>query len=178
MKYVPNALSILRLTCLIPLILLRPFTLPFTIVYLVAIVSDMLDGPIARKFKIATPFGATLDSIADFFLVVVMLVRLIPIIDFSNWILTWITFAIVLRALSIAIAFIRYKRIAFIHTYFNKFFSFILCLFPFLYLFLDADAVFTVILVIAMIAFFEELWINITSKELDLDHKGILFNNK
>jgi len=29
-----------------------------------------------------------------------------------------------------------------------------------------------------MIAFFEELWINITSKELDLDHKGILFNNK
>jgi len=178
MKHVPNILSLIRLIAIIPLLLLTPFEWPFMVIYVVAGLTDMIDGPIARKFNVTSKFGATLDGGADVLLVLVVLFRLMPIVEFSNWIMIWIFIAIGMKVLTVVIGYIRHKQIIFLHTYANKFFVFSLFLFPVFYSFMEADIVLTGLLIIAMIAFSEDIYINATSKEVDLDDKGILFRGK
>ena len=178
MKYIPNALSIFRLFMIIPLVLFEPFSFPFMIVYVLACASDMLDGPIARKFDVTSQLGATLDGIADTLLVIVVLVRVIPVIEIPIWIIVWIVFAVVMKLGAIVIGYIRHKQIISLHTYFGKAFIFLLCLFPVFYLFLPAITILIPILSFAMIVFAEEIYICAISKEVNPDNKGIFFENK
>jgi len=176
MKFIPNILSIIRLLSIIPLLLFTPLEWPFMTVYVIAGVSDMLDGPIARKFKVTSEFGAKLDSIADVSLVLVVLFRLMPLIEISTAITIWIFVAIATKFTAAFIGFIKYKQLVILHNYANKFFIFALFFFPVLYLYFEANHILTVMIILAMLAFGEEIVINLTSKELDLDHKGIFFN--
>ena len=178
MKYVPNVLSIMRLILIIPLMLLTPLELPFMIIYVVAGVSDMIDGSIARKFNVTSQFGAALDGGADILLVLVVLFRLIPLIEISNWIFIWIIFAVIMKLSSSVIGYIRHKQIIFLHTYAGKTFIFMLFLFPVFYLFFEADTILIVLLIIAMFVFAEDIYINATSTEVNLDDKGLLFRDK
>ena len=178
MKYVPNILSIIRLVCIIPLLLLTPFEIPFMVVYVIAGVTDMLDGPIARKFKVSSQFGAALDGGADILLVLVVLFRLIPELVISNWILIWIILAVILKLSSSVVGYIRHKQVIFLHTYAGKFFIFLLFLFPVFYLFATADTILIILLSFAMLVFAEDIYINATSKIVNLDDKGILFRDK
>ncbi|WP_294082862.1 CDP-alcohol phosphatidyltransferase family protein [Proteiniphilum sp. UBA5384] len=64
---VPNALSLYRLLAF-PLILYFALTGQekwYTIFLCISLVSDILDGNIARYFKLQTKFGAALDNLAD-----------------------------------------------------------------------------------------------------------------
>jgi len=178
MKYVPNILSTIRLICIIPLLLLTPFKLPFMTVYVVAGVSDMIDGPIARKFKVETQFGAALDGGADILLVLVVLLRLVPLLEISSWILVWILIAVGIKLSASVIGYIRHKQFIFLHTYGLKFFIFMLFMFPVFYAFMSADTYLIGMLTFAMLVFFEDIYINLTSREVNLDHKGILFQKK
>ena len=178
MKYVPNILSFIRLMAIIPLVLLTPFELPFMIIYVIAGLTDMLDGPLARKLNVTSQFGAALDGGADFLLVLVVLFRVLPLIRLSSFVMGWIFVAIIMKFSSSIIGYMRHKQLIFLHTYANKFLIFALFLFPLFYAFMEADTVFIGILIIAMFAFGEDLYINATSKEVDLDDKGILFRNK
>lgn len=175
MKYIPNFLSGFRLFTILPLLLLTPFELPFMIIYVLAGVSDMLDGPIARKYNITSEFGAKLDSIADVSLVLVVVFRLMPLIEISPAITVWIFVAIAAKFLAVFIGFVRYKKLTILHNYANKFFIFALFFFPVFYLFFDANHVLAVMIFLALVAFIEEGYINLTSKELDLDVKGVFF---
>jgi len=148
------------------------------VVYVLACASDMLDGPIARKFDVTSQLGATLDGIADTLLVIVVLFRVIPVIEIPIWIIMWIVFAVAMKLGAIVIGFIRYKQVISLHTYFGKAFIFLLCLFPVFYLFLPATTILIPILSFAMIVFAEEIYICSTSKEINPDVKGIFFENK
>ena len=178
MKHLPNILSSLRILLTIPLLWLKPFKLPFMVIYTVAGVTDMIDGPLARKYDITSQFGATLDGFADVLLVLVVLFRLIPLIEFSNWVGAWIFIVIAMKFLASLIGYIRHKEIILLHTYANKFFIFALFLFPIFYSFMEADTVLAGLLIIATLAFTEDIYINATSKEVDLDHKGIFFHKQ
>ena len=175
MKYIPNILSLVRLFLVIPLATLPLFGVPFTIVYVVAILTDLLDGPLARKFNVTSQIGATLDSIADVTMALVVIFRVLPSLEVSTWIVVWIFIAIGMKFLGAGIGFVRYKKVVFLHSYANKFFVLMLCFFPIFYIFLEADTVLAGLLVLAMFAFSEDIYINSTSKELDLDVKGIFF---
>ena len=178
MKHVPNILSVIRLIAIIPLLLLTPFKLPFMIVYVTAGVSDMIDGPIARKFKVESQFGAALDGGADVLLVLVVVFRVLPLLDISSWLLLWILIAIGMKLSASVIGYIRHKQFIFLHTYGLKFFIFMLFLFPIFYAFMSIDSYLIGILTFAMLVFVEDIYINLTSTEVNLDHKGILFQNK
>ena len=175
MKHVPNTLSLLRLSMAIPLSIFTPFTSPFMVAYVVAVISDLLDGPIARKFNVASPLGATLDSIADVTIALLVIFRILPLLEVSRWILVWIGIAIAVKFIGAFIGFVRYKRLVLLHSYANKFFILVLCCFPVFYLFLSANTILIGMLSIAMVAFCEDVYINLTSTELDLDVKGIFF---
>lgn len=64
---VPNALSLYRLL-VFPVILFMALTnreSTYVVLLCVSLVSDALDGSIARRFNLQTKFGAALDNIAD-----------------------------------------------------------------------------------------------------------------
>ncbi|RKZ97725.1 MAG: CDP-diacylglycerol--glycerol-3-phosphate 3-phosphatidyltransferase [Gammaproteobacteria bacterium] len=82
MLNLPNILSLLRIA-LIP-VLVGIFLLPnasaplwATIVFVVAAVTDWLDGYIARKWDQTSPFGAFIDPVADKLIVAVALVLIL-----------------------------------------------------------------------------------------------------
>jgi CDP-diacylglycerol---glycerol-3-phosphate 3-phosphatidyltransferase len=82
MLNLPNILSLLRIL-LIPILMVLYF-LPYesaniwaTAVFIIAAVTDWLDGYLARKWEQTSPFGAFIDPVADKLIVVVALVMIL-----------------------------------------------------------------------------------------------------
>ena len=82
MSNIPNILSLLRIA-LIP-VLIVVFLLPYksapawaTAIFVVAAITDWLDGYLARKWDQASAFGAFIDPVADKLIVAVALVLIL-----------------------------------------------------------------------------------------------------
>ncbi len=150
----------------------------FYIVYVLCGASDILDGFLARKFNVASRLGATLDSIADFVFVVIMLILFIPIIDWDTWIIIWVILIAFVRLLSLAVGVIKFHAVAFLHTYTNKATGVILFLVPILYKFEDFQITAVIVCSIASLSALEELLIFLKSKHLNRDVHSIFSKNK
>ena len=110
---IPNALTILRIV-LIPLFLYLIFISHVEemvwalVVFIVASLTDFLDGWMARKFGKVTAFGKFLDPLADKFLV---LAALIALLILDPLIPVWMIVVIVLRDILLTIMrYIAIKR--------------------------------------------------------------------
>lgn len=76
MKHVPNIITLSRVLLSLTLLLLYDRPWLFFMVYLIAGMSDMLDGYLARVYDVQSTLGATLDTIADLCLFLVCLIVL------------------------------------------------------------------------------------------------------
>jgi len=117
---VPNFISLYRLL-VFPVILYMAVTGRenwFVILLCISLVSDILDGNIARIFKLQTHFGAALDNLADICTIAMALLGMFIFkwteISPHAWIL-YIFLAIFI--LSYIIAFIRFRKIPGLHLY-------------------------------------------------------------
>ena len=129
MKYVPNALSFARIVLAISLffiVIFHPAEFPvetavFMTAYLVAGFTDMIDGPIARKFKVATKFGANMDGIADYIFVAAALITIVPALPFF-FLRTIILLGIFagLKVLGMLVGYLRFGQLMMMHTYASK----------------------------------------------------------
>ena len=99
----PNKLTVLRM-CLIPFFVIF-MEYPFlggadkyiaVAIFIIASITDMLDGKIARKYNLVTNFGKFMDPMADKLLVCSALICL------SNVIPKWIVIIIISRELIIS----------------------------------------------------------------------------
>ncbi len=87
----PNRLTLLRLL-LTPVVLFFLFTqvkygnFIAALVFIVAALTDTIDGYIARKWRMTTKFGALLDPVVDKILVTAVLISLIEVAHLPSWI--------------------------------------------------------------------------------------------
>ena len=172
-KNIPNTLTVIRVIGSVMLLFTEPFSSLFFTLYITCGASDILDGFIARKTKNTSKAGAILDSVADFIFISIMLFILIPIVDLSFWMRLWLIGIIILRAASLLAGFIRYRSLAFLHTYMNKITGALLFGFPLLYRSFGLTITAFFLCSIASISAAEELIINITSKKLSHNIKSL-----
>ena len=66
-----NSITGIRIACSIALLFCPAFSTAFFTLYIIAGVSDMLDGTVARKSGTVSEFGSRLDTLADLILVIV-----------------------------------------------------------------------------------------------------------
>ena len=83
MRQIPNLLSMSRIVLGLPLLLVEVMTMPFWVLYVIAGTTDMLDGFLARRWGVESKFGARLDSLADFGLVLAVGYKLFPWLKLS-----------------------------------------------------------------------------------------------
>lgn len=169
MKNIPNGITASRILGTVALLIIKPFSVQFLIIYLLCGVSDVLDGMIARKMNCSSKRGQLLDSIADFFMIAVLLFVLIPYYKLPLWTIYWIAIIAALRVVSLVIGLIRYGQLAFLHTYSNKFAGLVLFCFPFLCIISGLHKTSFLVCLIASLSALEELIINTFSKKLQRD---------
>lgn len=166
-KKIPNLLSIIRVILSVLLLMTKPFSSLFFILYLLCGFSDILDGFLARKFKITSELGAALDSLGDFVMIIILMYLLFPYVDLNDYVILWIIGIVVIRFSSLFVSFVKYHTLAFLHTYANKATGLLLFSFPILYVSFGVDITAILLCSIASISAIEELLIHVKSKELN-----------
>ena len=130
-------ITCIRIVCSMVLLFCPVFSPAFYVLYLTAGLSDMADGAVARKTGTVSEFGSKLDTAADFVLVVVCLIKLIPVIHAPNWLIIWIIVIAVIKAINLISGFIIRKEIAVLHTGMNKAAGILLFILPLTLTFID-----------------------------------------
>lgn len=152
-----NAITICRILCSIFLIFTKPFSLPFYSFYLIAGLSDMIDGTIARKTDTVSEFGSKLDTIADSLFFAVCIIKLLPVMRLSFRILAWISVIAVLKIISIILYLIYNITFDQIHNVLNKITGLMLFIFPMTLPFIDLRYSSIVICITATAAAIQEI---------------------
>ena len=125
-----NIITIARIICSIGLLIVPVFSPVFYILYLIAGFSDMVDGTVARKTGTVSDFGSKLDTVADFALVTVCLMKIIPVVDIPAWLIIWIVVIALLKVINIVAGYVVQKELIAAHTMMNKLTGIVLFLLP------------------------------------------------
>ena len=115
-----NTITFFRIAAGMALLFCPVFSPAFYAFYIAAGLSDMLDGFAARRTNTVSRFGARLDTMADFVLVVVCLFKLLPILSIPAWLYGWIGIIALIKAVNIISGFAVQKRFAAVHSVMNK----------------------------------------------------------
>lgn len=174
----PNILTIFRIGCAAFLPLTGPLSPAFFTLYALCGVSDILDGYIARKFRCASQLGAVLDSIADFVFAAAALLSLIPALPWEGWMLLWAGAIALMRFVSLAVGWLKFKTPAFLHTVGNKVAGAALFLMPFLIPLTGLTAPVAICCTIASLSSLEELAILLKSATLDRNAPGLFYRSR
>ena len=125
-----NAITIFRMAASIVLLFCQAFSPAFYVFYIMAGVSDMLDGYVARKTNTDSRFGARLDTIADYVFVIVCLIKLLPVIWIPIWLCIWIGIIALIKVVNIISGFALQKMFMAVHSAMNKATGVLLFLLP------------------------------------------------
>ena len=126
MKRIPNLLSALRIALCLPLLLVDAMTVPFWVLYVIAGMTDMLDGFLARRWGVESKFGARLDSLADFVFVLAVGYKLFPWLKLPTALWMMIGVIALVKMVNAISSYVINHKIAFLHTKANKLTGFLL----------------------------------------------------
>ena len=117
---IANAITCCRIIISMLMFLFSVFSPGFYVCYLIAGISDMIDGTIARKLGTSSKFGEKLDTMADFVFAVVGLFKLLPVMKIGMIIWIWIGLIAVIKLINIISGFVVQKRFVTVHSPANK----------------------------------------------------------
>ena len=115
-----NVITGIRILVSAALLLCPVFSPIFYAMYLIAGLSDMADGIVARKTNSVSEFGSRFDSIADFVFVAVCLIKILPVIDIPIWLYVWTAVIFFVKIINIISGYAMHKRFIAVHTTMNK----------------------------------------------------------
>ena len=107
---IANAITYCRIIISMRMFLFSVFSSGFYVCYLIAGISDMIDGTIARKLGTSSKFGEKLDTVADFVFAVIALFNLLPVMKISIAIWIWIGLIAVIKLINIISGFVVQKH--------------------------------------------------------------------
>ena len=125
-----NIITCIRIVCSIALLFCPVFSPVFYALYITAGLSDMADGAAARKTGTVSEFGSKFDTAADFVLVAVCLIKLIPVIHVPAWLIIWIIVITVIKAVNLISGYVMRKEIVVLHKVMNKVTGILLFILP------------------------------------------------
>ena len=174
LKHLPNCITALRIVGTAALIFTKPMSIWFYIVYCLTGITDVLDGFIARKFKLTSEFGAKLDSIADLLFYTVMGIMIMPVLLETLPLSLWcgVITVIALRLASYITAAIKFKRFASTHSILNKLTGAAVFCIPFILLTSVAVPICWIICVISGVSSSNELITHLLSKTYKTKVRG------
>ena len=152
----PNLITAIRILCSIAIIFCPVFSVAFYSLYVIAGVSDMADGWVARRTNTASEFGAKLDTMADFVFVAACLVKLLPIMDIPVWLYVWMGIIALIKVINIVSGFVVQKRFVAVHSVMNKVTGILLFILPLTLSFIDLKYSATMVCIIATFAAIQE----------------------
>ena len=126
MKRIPDLLSMSRIVLCLPLLLVDAMTVPFWVLYLIAGITDMLDGFLARRWGVKSKFGARLDSLADFVFVLIVGSKLFPWLKLPATLWMMIGLIALVKMVNAICSYVVKHKIEFQHTKVNKLTGFLL----------------------------------------------------
>ncbi len=115
-----NVITGLRILVSVALLFCPVFSPAFYVLYLIAGLSDMIDGAIARKTNSVSEFGSRFDSAADVVFVAVCLIKLLPAVDVPIWLYVWTAVIAVIKIINLISGFARHRRFVAVHSIMNK----------------------------------------------------------
>ena len=115
-----NVITGLRILVSAVLVFCPVFSPIFYVLYLIAGLSDMVDGIIARKTNSVSEFGSRFDSIADFVFVAVCLIKILPVLDIPVWLYVWTAVIALIKIINIISGVAKQKIYVAVHTTMNK----------------------------------------------------------
>ncbi len=174
---VPNLLSFYRIFSF-PVVLyfaLARNESVYFILLLVNLVTDVLDGFIARKFNMQTEFGARLDSFADIGMYVLAFVGVVcfKAKEIEPYVMSFYLF-LLFFVLPEIVSFIKFRSFPSLHLYSSKIGGFLMGGFFFtLFVFGFYSVFYYVMLLVAIISFMEEIIVVLVLSKLKSDVKGL-----
>ena len=96
------------------------FSAGFYFCYMLAGITDMIDGTVARKTNSVSEFGSKLDTVADFVFVAVCIIKLIPVLNVETWMYIWIAVIFVIKVINIVSGYVMQKKLVAVHSVINK----------------------------------------------------------
>ena len=151
-----NIITGIRIVISAFLLFCPTFSPVFYALYITAGISDMLDGTVARKTGTVSEFGSKLDTAADFVLVVVCLIKLIPVIHVPTWLIIWIIVIAVIKAANLISGYVMRREMAALHTVMNKTAGILLFILPLTITFVDLKYSGTFVSAVATFAAIQE----------------------
>lgn len=119
-KHLANILSSIRIVAGAFLYLFSDITGGFIILYIICGITDLLDGPIARKTGSTSSLGAILDTVGDAitymaFVKILLVQHLVP-----RFIVIWMLGVLGLHLICGFVSLIRVKKFFIVHSLFGK----------------------------------------------------------
>ena len=96
------------------------FSPAFCVLYLIAGLSDMIDGTFARRMNTVSEFGARFDTAADFVFAAVCLIKFLPVISMPIWVCVWIVIIALIKIINILSGYIAQRKLVAVHSVMNK----------------------------------------------------------
>ena len=169
LKHVPNMLSISRVVLVGLWFLLEPFSFWFMVLYVSAIITDIIDGPIARYTGAVSKFGSSLDGTADLIFAACAIYIFVPLLELSPILVVWIFILLGMRLTAIAIIAVRLKEYYTSHLITGRLTALSAALVPLIYIFAGNTNFIFGIAAFATFAFTEDILVSCKAKRVQVD---------
>ena len=173
-KHLANIITSVRIVLAPALFFFDTVTTGFLIIYLICALSDLLDGPVARKTNAEGILGSVLDTVGDFLMYLGMMKVLIVSGAVPGWAIFWIAGALIIHITSALIAGFRFGKFYFVHSLSGKLMGVAMFFVPFAFLIGIMTEHLIVTGIISSISAIEAVFIQLKTDSADMDVLSVL----